>query len=638
MKQLESFDFKAPVKVTVILDESDDEDSSITNIKKEYTNEESSTRISDVEENGCVSNIDILVTNNKVKKENKTPYDNNADLSEYIHFKTPKHAPNNSTSDCNNPIKSNELTRVNDNNDPKIRSSDKNDKISNDKINDESIVTSKSPEQSSVILNDNNKTSQKNDYGETDHLKSLLETVADNLLIIVEAYNYHLRLRSDNKTDRRTLDASLANFFRIKLHFFNLSFCTVLVLIMPQEKNETFHVKFLHGVIKRAQSKKGINVPYQLIHDLYFELITWSKTKPEYINNLTTQLQAKNNVQTQNDNNNTLLKYQLNNPPYPLTNTAEVYQNNNHFTGGVYTHNNKNYPPVTSMHTAPSSYEAQTKFPSHHDSFSPYYYNHAQSEVDKATTFSHTNPPTNVTGNMPNATMYKELTKILNTNNNNNSRKRSGTSGKTKHPPKSSKTNPDPHQTCIFTTGPPERQISMNVNQNELNSNQVPTNFNFAYSNFIATREFTNLKPLPLQLQAQNGSHDVGPHSYQRAPNSSKQIQLPQIQHSNISNGFHQSRVNAIPPPNNTVSLPPPYQSGHWQNEIPTFAQQNVSAKQPQPQFQNEQAYVQNALESTRSVSTDSGFTSPLHFNNSTEEMVCNVFSLKIFNQGYGNP
>lgn len=112
-------------------------------------------------------------------------------------------------------------------------------------------------------------------------IKHLLHTVSQHIILIMRPYyNYYCR-------NNNAMDINLEKRMnKIKAHFFNLSYSTVVSVILPQEKNELFMNKLFDKTVCDANVIFKWKCERRHVEPFYKEMIDWTKQKKEQLKSL----------------------------------------------------------------------------------------------------------------------------------------------------------------------------------------------------------------------------------------------------------------------------------------------------------------------------------------------------------------
>ncbi|CAG4965072.1 unnamed protein product [Parnassius apollo] len=124
----------------------------------------------------------------------------------------------------------------------------------------------------------------------------MLGLVANNMILIMEAYTNYYKILN-NSVDNLTFEYSdclRTNYLRIKYYYFNKSQTISELILLPQERNKCFIESFLFRTIQMAKGK--MNISYNNLRNLYFDLLEWTKQKQEHSLRAIKENQNRNNV------------------------------------------------------------------------------------------------------------------------------------------------------------------------------------------------------------------------------------------------------------------------------------------------------------------------------------------------------
>ncbi|CAB3261371.1 unnamed protein product [Arctia plantaginis] len=156
------------------------------------------------------------------------------------------------------------------------------------------------------------------------NIKTLLDIVSENLILVMRLYyNYYY----DNcKKDPPTAANLSKQFDKCKAHFFDLSYSTVVSLILPEENNKKFVENFLNKTVADASKVLQGKCERKHVEPFYNEMIEWVKKKREYIKTFGLQFASKEkNCEKRKNENKTLKALLADSPPaFSQPNTTNI--------------------------------------------------------------------------------------------------------------------------------------------------------------------------------------------------------------------------------------------------------------------------------------------------------------------------
>ncbi|KAI5644318.1 MYND finger domain-containing protein [Phthorimaea operculella] len=157
-------------------------------------------------------------------------------------------------------------------------------------------------------------------------ITKLLQSVSKHLILIIDAYVKYAAFKDKKPKNCPETVKAWNNFLRIKYHFFNLSFCTVDSIILPQKDNVFFTGKFLNDTVKLAASKKFMLCLETQVAPVFLELLEWTKQKKISLNSMPIETESNVVTSARTPQNFPLLNQQLRSPPKQFTNTGPMVQ------------------------------------------------------------------------------------------------------------------------------------------------------------------------------------------------------------------------------------------------------------------------------------------------------------------------
>lgn len=278
LDQMAKFDFKTPVKITLLFEDSDD-DLEIVNENHQAGNFETEINNSTLEENSRKKNLQIETESQQNSK------DSNETLLKQLMNATLKDLLN-KTCRTGNQSKENELDKTI----PNLQI-DKPGNIFNEPVCKCKISSEASFKQPAYFtFGAQNKTRQTKQYVAHHHDHTtraplslggdLLNTLSENLISVMVSF-YHYRL---NKKDGDDYQKRKEAFIQLKDHYFELSYHTMVSIIIPQEHNKYFTNIFLQNTVTIANNKPGLGTCHRgHLEPIFIELLIWSKFKKSII-------------------------------------------------------------------------------------------------------------------------------------------------------------------------------------------------------------------------------------------------------------------------------------------------------------------------------------------------------------------
>ncbi|XP_063826046.1 probable basic-leucine zipper transcription factor S [Ostrinia nubilalis] len=175
-------------------------------------------------------------------------------------------------------------------------------------------------------INNNDVNIMRKEFQEvSNYIQDILKTVSEHLILVINAFQEHTRIVNEyrNRVDGNfRIQQSKARYNSIKTHVFHLSYSAVVSVILAQENSTEFIDAFLNNTMKIAD-KKELKYTPQFIQPFFYDLIFWTKQKRNFMDSQSALAVQKNN-ETNTDNNPMLTK-QLSQPavvpPSKLTNS-----------------------------------------------------------------------------------------------------------------------------------------------------------------------------------------------------------------------------------------------------------------------------------------------------------------------------
>lgn len=116
------------------------------------------------------------------------------------------------------------------------------------------------------------------------YLKILLNTVSQHMLYIFDSYQYYVELTKIS-TSTTLIQNAKNNYFNIRRHFFDLSYSTVVSIIIPKSNEPSFVKNFLTDTVEMGHSM-SYNCSYEQIEAMYSDMITWVQKRQTQILNM----------------------------------------------------------------------------------------------------------------------------------------------------------------------------------------------------------------------------------------------------------------------------------------------------------------------------------------------------------------
>lgn len=117
------------------------------------------------------------------------------------------------------------------------------------------------------------------------YFKELLSTVSEHMIYVMKSYQFYHRVHKNNNVDQRLLEKAKNDFLRTRNHFFDLSYSSVLNIILPRYNDVTFVKIFLTNTVEIARSKFN-NYSYEHMQSLLLDMVTWVRKRQEQIQNM----------------------------------------------------------------------------------------------------------------------------------------------------------------------------------------------------------------------------------------------------------------------------------------------------------------------------------------------------------------
>ncbi|KAL0838914.1 hypothetical protein ABMA28_016927 [Loxostege sticticalis] len=306
LNNMAACDFSAPMNVTVLFDDSDEDTKDVITLLSDQDQTKSPNEKSSLEQKTSVHAHKRKIGTKKPKKssnESKVPENKRSRIE---------------LDDKNN----NKMEIYSSGKSPK------NDSNSNNTVLMPEAPTSCMSPTAETNLNNNKHTDKTLDNIDVDlmrqdfqevrnYIQNLLKTVSEHLILIINAYQDHAKIVTENVKNRvdghLRIHDSKTRFTRFKGHVFQLSYSAVISVILEQETNKEFLDAFLKNTEKIAHNKHQMPYTAQYIQPFFYELLNWAKQKKDFMNNYPANEILKNNES--NMNNTPTLSKQLSQPP-----------------------------------------------------------------------------------------------------------------------------------------------------------------------------------------------------------------------------------------------------------------------------------------------------------------------------------
>lgn len=288
MHRLASYDIRKPTEVILSFNDSDDERSTNSDFDEDTSNNNLSK---DIKTSKAVFNNHSETCKTEVKSNTQKPNDPNTIKCRENYLNDKNLCNKSEKQDDHPPTKLRKITM-------EIETIEEKKQYNLDKKNFLECLKKDYSESSAIFPEKNDKKdSQKaqelcneeplpdigtqgspsNEANEFVYINKVLHRVSESLLLIIKAFSVHLLIQNQSK-EQNQIDASMANFLRLKYQLFKLCFVTVENIMVSNASNEEFIRQFVIDTIKLG-NESNITCTQQQIKQLLTELLTWTAEK-----------------------------------------------------------------------------------------------------------------------------------------------------------------------------------------------------------------------------------------------------------------------------------------------------------------------------------------------------------------------